>query len=57
MKYERVYLKSYDTVDAARTDIADYVKWYNTHRPHFSVQGQTPEQTYYEGLKDIKQAA
>ena len=57
VKYERVYLKSYDTVDAARTDISEYVKWYNMHRPHSSVQGQTPEQTYYEGLKDIKQAA
>ncbi len=29
VKYERVYLKAYDCVSAARTDVADYLTWYN----------------------------
>jgi putative transposase len=32
VKYERVYLKPYDSVSAARLDIADYLDWYNMHR-------------------------
>ena len=44
MKYERVYLKAYDSVSAARADIAEYVNWYNTERPHSSldVTGNQP---------------
>ena len=33
VKYERVYLKAYDSVSAARADIADYLNWYNTNGP------------------------
>ena len=33
-KSERIYLKAYDGVSAARAYIADYISWYNTERPH-----------------------
>ena len=33
VKYERVYLRAYDSVSHARADIADYLNWYNTARP------------------------
>lgn len=36
VKYERVYLKAYDSVSAARADIADYLDWYNADRGHSS---------------------
>jgi putative transposase len=29
VKYERVYLKAYASVSAARADIAHYMGWYN----------------------------
>ena len=45
-KYERIYLSAYDGVTAARTDIAEYFDWYNTQRPHSSLDRMTPEQTY-----------
>ena len=45
-KYERIYLKAYDGMAAARTDIADYFHWYNTERPHSSLDRITPQQTY-----------
>ncbi len=57
VKYERVYLKAYDSVSAARADIADYVAWYNTHRPHSSLERLTPVEKYFGKLPAMAQAA
>lgn len=57
VKYERVYLKAYDSVAAARADIADYFVWYNTNRPHSNLQDETPQQTYLNLLPRLAQAA
>lgn len=35
---------AYDSVGAARTDIAQYFGWYNTKRPHSSLDRLTPKQ-------------
>ena len=57
VKYERVYLKAYDSVSAARTDIADYWNWYNTARPHSSLDRMTPLQAYLDQLTPLAKAA
>ena len=57
VKYERVYLKAYDSVSAARTDIADYFNWYNGHRPHSSLERLTPDEKYLATLPPMQQAA
>jgi putative transposase len=57
VKYERVYLKAYDSVSAARADIADYFDWYNTDRPHSSLNDDTPEQAYFNLLPQLAKAA
>ena len=57
VKYERVYLKAYDSVSAARADIADYLDWYNTARPHSSLERITPEQAYLNLLPKLAEAA
>lgn len=57
VKYERVYLKAYDSVSAARADIADYLAWYNEHRAHSSLDRLTPDQAYFAGLPQLKLAA
>ena len=57
VKYERVYLKAYDGVSAARADIAEYMDWYNTHRPHSSLDDVTPEQAYLDSLPKLAEAA
>ena len=57
VKYERVYLKAYDSVSAARADIADYLDWYNTHRSHSSLDGLTPDEKYFAALPQMKLAA
>lgn len=50
IKYEEVYLKDYESVQDARTHIARYIEFYNTERPHQSLQYQTPDQVYQQYL-------
>ena len=57
VKYERVYLKAYDSVGAARADIAEYFDWYNTGRPHSSLERLTPEHAYVSLLPKLAEAA
>ncbi len=57
VKYERVYLKAYDSVSAARTDIAEYLSWYNTHRSHSSLGRITPDEQYLAALPPMRLAA
>jgi putative transposase len=57
VKYERVYLKAYDSVSAARADIGDYFDWYNSQRPHSNLERITPEQVYLNLLPKLAQAA
>jgi len=57
LKYERVYLKAYHSVSVARADIADYLEWYNTHRPHSSLDRLTPHEKYWAALPQLKLAA
>ena len=44
-------------VSAARADIADYLTWYNTHRAHSILERLTPDEAYFAGLPQLKQAA
>jgi putative transposase len=57
VKYERVYLKAYDSVSAARADIAEYLDWYNCSRVHSALDQFTPDEKYAAGLKDLMRAA
>ena len=57
VKYECVYLKAYDGVSAARTDIGRYIEWFNTHRAHSSLNGATPQQAYLHLSPKLQQAA
>ena len=57
VKYERVYLKAYDSVSVARTDIAEYLQWYNAHRAHSSLDRLTPDEAYFAGLPPLRLAA
>ena len=54
VKYERVYLKAYDSVGAARADIAQYFDWYNTERAHSSISDMTPFEAYQAYLPKQK---
>jgi putative transposase len=47
IKYEEVYLRAYANVPEARAGIARYLAFYNTRRPHSSLDGRTPDQAYF----------
>ena len=57
VKYERVYLRAYDSVSAARSDIVQYIDGFNTKRPHSSLEDATPDEFYYAHLPTMKEAA
>ena len=57
IKYERVYLRVYDAVSAARTDVALYLDWYNRERGHSRIEDRTPEQAYWALLPKLAMAA
>jgi putative transposase len=51
VKYEEVYLKSYDTVRSAIEQLGAYFRFYNHERLHQSLGYRTPAQVYREGQK------
>jgi putative transposase len=57
IKYEEVYLHAYDSVGQAKTGIARYISFYNTVRPHSSLDKKTPDEFYFATLPAIKRAA
>lgn len=57
IKYERVYLRAYETVRQARQDIAEYIGWYNDARGHSSIGNKTLEQVWTERMPTLRLAA
>jgi hypothetical protein len=46
LKYEEVYLKSYETVQEAREGIGQWINFYNHERLHQSLGYRTPSAIY-----------
>ncbi len=57
IKYEEVYLHAYSNVPEARAAIGKYLIFYNTKRPHSSLDGQTPDQVYFNVQQPVPSAA
>ncbi|WP_245410293.1 integrase core domain-containing protein, partial [Falsochrobactrum shanghaiense] len=57
IKYEEVYLHAYKTVSEARVGIGRYLTFYNSRRPHSSLDRQTPDQVYFNALTPMMVAA
>ena len=53
VKYEEVYVQAYDSVSAARRGLAHYFHLYNSRRPHSRLEGQTPDQVYFQQLPQL----
>jgi len=56
VKYEDIYLRAYDAVSAVRTGLNRYFNFYNSRRPHSSLDGQTPDQVYFNALSQTEAA-
>jgi putative transposase len=56
VKYEEVYLKAYDSVAEARASIGRYLAFYNSRRPHSSLDRRTPDQAYFDPLPQLAAA-
>ena len=52
IKYEEVYLHAYESVHQARTSIGKYIEFYNSIRPHSSLQALTPDPVYLNRLPE-----
>ena len=50
LKYDHVYLHAYESVADARAKILHFLDWYNTQRPHSSLDGMTPDEMYFKTL-------
>jgi putative transposase len=56
IKYEEVYLKAYNSVSEARASIGQYLTFYNSRRPHSSLDRRTPDQAYSTPLPQLAAA-
>lgn len=54
IKYEAIFLNSFDTVSQVTRAIASYIEFYNEERPHQTLGYKTPNQVYKE--KSLKSA-
>ena len=52
IKYESIYLNSFDTVTEIQNALEKYIRFYNTKRPHQSLNYKTP-QWIYQHFYDI----
>jgi putative transposase len=48
MKYECVYLHAFETGSELRGGLARWIDFYNAHRPHSALAGQTPDEAYHQ---------
>jgi putative transposase len=57
IKYEEVYLHAYESVGQAKAGIGRYVDFYNSRRPHSSLDKKTPDEFYFATLRPVRAAA
>jgi len=50
VKYEEVYLNTYESTFEARQSLTKYFRFYNESRKHQTLMA-TPDQVYYESIK------
>jgi putative transposase len=57
LKYERIYLNSYETGAELSKDMTYWFNWYNDNRKHTSLDKLTPNEAYFQGVEQLKLAA
>ena len=57
IKYDEVYLKAYESVSHARESLSRFIAFYNTRRPHSSLDAKTPDEVYFAASTEQRKAA
>ena len=57
VKYEEVYLKGYENISEARSELGAYFDFYNHRRKHQGLEDQTPDHVYWSTLQTGQAAA
>ena len=57
LKYERIYLQTYETGAELFNDMTYWFNYYNDGRKHTSLDKLTPNEAYFQGLEQLKLAA
>jgi putative transposase len=57
LKYERIYLKSYESAVELSKDLTAWFNFYNEKRGHTSLDKKTPDEAYFKGLEKLRAAA
>jgi len=57
VKYEEVYLKAYEDLTEARSELAAYFDFYNRRRRHQGLSDRTPDEVYWSTLRTQPAAA
>jgi putative transposase len=52
LKYECVYLHAFEPGSEVRAGLTRWIGYYNTRRPHSTLAGRTPDETYGIGLME-----
>ena len=50
IKYEEAYLHACESVNQAKAGIGRYIEFYNTRRPHSTLNKNTPDEFYFASL-------
>ncbi|MBN1182296.1 MAG: IS3 family transposase [Bacteroidales bacterium] len=57
LKYEEIYLKSYDSMIELRESVSRYFNFYNRERYHQSLEYSTPDEIFYSAFMPVEKAA
>ncbi len=57
LKYQYLYLHSFDTGSQLRAGLTEWFGFYNRERSHQSLKGLTPDEVYYNWVKPLTEAA
>jgi putative transposase len=57
VKYEAVYLHACDGISDARKGLDKYFAFYNQRRPHRTLDGNTPNEVYFDNPPALQKAA
>jgi putative transposase len=53
VKYEEVYLKAYQDRKEARVGIGEYLRFYNSERPHQALGYRTPAEVFIGSMESL----